>query len=85
MAAPSGHLLGTREGTACCRVQTRAGGFVRQTIKGAAPQSVQAMALKTHYWAVRQCPGLASSPPVQSGPPDSATVKGEERCEEAGS
>lgn len=40
-----------------------------------------AMALKMHYW-VEKCPGLAASPLVQSGPPRSAKMNREERCEE---
>lgn len=66
----------------CCRVQSCAGGFRRQTTKGAALQSVHAMALKKHCQEVKQCPGLAPSPLVQSSPPDSAETNREGRCEE---
>lgn len=63
-------------------MQSCAGGFGRQARKTAAPQSVQAVAPQMHYQAVRQCPGLAPSPLVQSDHPDSVKMNGEERCEE---
>lgn len=63
-------------------MQSCASGFRRQTTKGAAPQSVHVMALKKRCQAVKQCPGLAPPPPVQSSPPDSAKTNREGRCEE---
>lgn len=78
--------MGTQEESTRCRVQSCAGRFVRQATKGAGAQSVQeAMAPKMYYQAVKQCPGLAPSPLVQSDPPDSDKMNGGERCEEESS